>query len=489
MPWGPNNINDSNNSPNPIENNKNQSDVKKNYNRAYAVRRDTDKEKNVTITLLDIDTAIITTLESQLKLQVNDNGETIKVPVIYGNPERWVAMKKDGGIRDNQGKILLPAMMIRRKSVENNKELATFNRYLTYQTIMNYSEKNKYDRFDLMNKDLFPSKPTKQILNVSLPVHINVTYECIIWTDYVDQNNKLLEQINYAAKDYWGDRERYKFRARIDNYTIDQEVNDGEDRNIKTTFDLNVNAYLLNENFTTSMSGIKNTTSKIFTVRKIRLQENAVSSASEMDDIVHNTDTTNVKDKPFDYVDITGQGTMELQQNDIKNNTGYNKIEPGKIIKTFFHPAPKSSTDYGENGWLAYDSQYIYVYQYPLGWLKREISTFDYDYSSQTYISGYDCNGNPIYTTSNRRPINTAFRIFQRFPDKFYHQVPYQSSDYGQDGWISYDGSYFYIYSQGQWRRVPINVFSPVTADNTYLRPDGISFYIRPDGVSIYLRP
>ena len=462
MAWGPNtNVNPP---PNPIENASAQSDSTKLYSRANATRRDTDKQKNFTVTLLDIDTSIINTLNDTLRLQVNDNGEVVKVPVIYGNPERWFAMKKFGHIRDNQGKILLPAIMVRRKSVENNKELATFNRYLNYETIMNYSEKNKYDRFDLMNKGAFASKPTKQIYSVSLPVQVNITYECIIWTDYVDQNNKLLEQINYAAKDYWGDAERFKFRARIDSYTIEQEVNDGEDRNIKTTFDINVNAYLLNENYITNLNGVKNTTQKLFTVRKIMLQENAVASASEMSAIEHNVikNNSNLKDSPLDYTDVTGQGTMALKPNEVTNLDGYNKIPSNyqNIINTPFHPAPKSITDYGENGWLAYDSKYIYVYQYPAGWLKREIATFDYDYSSQTYISGYDCNGNPIYTTANKRPINTAFRIFQRFPDKFYHQVPYQSSDYGQDGWVSYDGNYFYIYSTSQWRRIPITLFN-----------------------------
>ena len=462
MAWGPNtNVNPP---PNPIENASAQSDSTKLYSRANATRRDTDKQKNFTVTLLDIDTSIINTLNDTLRLQVNDNGEVVKVPVIYGNPERWFAMKKFGHIRDNQGKILLPAIMFRRKSVENNKELATFNRYLNYETIMNYSEKNKYDRFDLMNKGVFASKPTKQIYSVSLPVHVNITYECIIWTDYVDQNNKLLEQINYAAKDYWGDAERFKFRARIDSYSIEQEVNDGEDRNIKTTFDINVNAYLLNENYITNLNGVKNTTQKLFTVRKIMLQENAIASAGEMSTIEHNVikNNSNLKDSPLDYTDVTGQGTMALKPNEVTNLDGYNKIPSNyqNTINTPFHPAPKSITDYGENGWLAYDSKYIYVYQYPAGWLKREIATFDYDYSSQTYISGYDCNGNPIYTTANKRPINTAFRIFQRFPDKFYHQVPYQSSDYGQDGWVSYDGNYFYIYSTSQWRRIPITLFN-----------------------------
>ena len=175
MAWGPNtNVNPP---PNPIENASAQSDSTKLYSRANATRRDTDKQKNFTVTLLDIDTSIINTLNDTLRLQVNDNGEVVKVPVIYGNPERWFAMKKFGHIRDNQGKILLPAIMVRRKSVENNKELATFNRYLNYETIMNYSEKNKYDRFDLMNKGAFASKPTKQIYSVSLPVQVNITYE------------------------------------------------------------------------------------------------------------------------------------------------------------------------------------------------------------------------------------------------------------------------------------------------------------------------
>jgi hypothetical protein len=341
--------------------------------------------------------------------------------------------------------------MIRRKSVENNKDLMTFNRYLHYQTIMKYTEKNKYDRFDLLNNGVFKSKPTNQIYSVTLPNHVNIGYECMIWTDYVDQNNKLLEQINFASKDYWGDRERFKFRARVDNYSVEQELNDGEDRNVKTTFDLNVNAYLLNDTIVDGMQGIKNTTQKLFTVRKIKLDEQVVSSFTDI-----NT-TSEVKNPNYNYIDNVG---LELIPENLKNDSGYNKIPDAKTSTSIFHPAPKSQTDYGENGWLAYDSKYIYVYQYPAGWLKREISTFDYDYSTQQYISGYDCNNNPIYTTQNKRPINTAFRVFQRFPDKIYHQVPYQSNDYGQDGWISYDGNYFYIYSAGEWRRIPISLFA-----------------------------
>ena len=450
--------------PNQVQKSEAQSGVETGYKREFAVRRDTDTVKNFTVSLLDIDTTIINYLNNSLNIQVMDNGTLIKVPVIYGNPENWTAVKKDGYLRDNQGKILLPALMIRRKSVENNKDLITFNRYLQYQTVMNYTEKNKYDRFDILNKsNIFKSRPTRQIFSVSLPNQIKIGYECIIWTDYVEQNNKILEQINYSTRDYWGDKERFKFKTIVDNYSVEQEVNEGTDRNVKTTFDINVNAYILNESYVAGLNGVKNTTQKLFTIRKIKLKEQAISDSQTMQDIKNNTsiksfdDTTVIKDKNTDFAYVDGQGMEIVDKRNIKSDV---TREKGKqtIIKSYFHAAPLMSRSYGENGWLAYDKDYLYIYQYPLGWTRRAIATFDFDANTGNYISGYDCNGDPIYS-QGVRPINTAFRVFQRFPDKFYQQVPYQSEDYGEDGWISYDGNYFYIYSNNEWRRVPVALF------------------------------
>lgn len=452
--------------PNAVQDSIAQSDKDTTYKREFAVRRDTDKVKNFTVSLLDIDTTIINYLNNSLNLQVMDNGELVKVPVIYGSPENWSAVKRDGYLRDNQGKILLPALMIRRKSVENNKDLITFNRYLQYQTVMNYTEKNKYDRFDVLTKNnVFKSKPTRQIFSVSLPNQIKISYECMIWTDFVDQNNKILEQINYSTRDYWGDKERFKFKTLIDSYSIDQEVNEGTDRNVKTTFDISVNAYILNESYVAGLEGVKNTTQKLFTIRKIKLQEQTVADASSMQAVRESTkalgfeDTTDIKDKNTDFEYIDGEGMSLIDRRNPKTPEIL-RADKGKtnIIKTYFHPAPLSTGAYGENGWLAYDRNYIYIYQYPLGWTRRAIAVFDFDANTGNYISGYDCNGDPIYT-QGVRPINTAFRVFQRFADKFYHQVPYESSDYGEDGWISFDGNYFYIYSTGAWRRVPVALF------------------------------
>lgn len=411
------------------------------YKKEFAIRRDQDKTENFSVTLLDIDTTIINHMSQRVDLSVMDNGTLVKVPVLYASPERWNAVKRDGFLRDNQGKILLPAILIKRASVSNNKDLMTLNRYLSYQVVAQFDQKNKYDKFNILNLgNPFRNKPTKQIYNVTLPDHVTITYECILWTDYVDQNNKLLEKINFATHDYWGVGD-FRFRTRVDDYTNTVELGAGEDRNVKTTFNLVVNAYLLPK----TIDGVKSTTQKTFTTRKIVVSDYAVNGEQ-----MTQVEASGIR-SPYSYLKDVG-----VKYNSTTRTPDLDKDDkPAIIEKVLFRPPPKKTSDYGENGWLAYDQFYIYVYRKPLGWVRRAIATFDFDPNTGAYISGTDCEGNPVYS-NGVRPINTAFRVFQRFPDRYYHQVPYKSSDYGEDGWISYDGNYFYIYSYNEWRRVPI---------------------------------
>lgn len=235
------------------------------YKKVNAVRRDTDLQKDFSVTLKDIDNTIINYMNQRLDLSVMDNGALVKVPVIYATPEKWFAIKKDGCLRDNQGKILLPLIALKRTEISNNKELMTLNRYLSYPVEVKYSQKNKYDRFDLLCK-VSNDKPVKQIYNVKLPDHIIVSYEGIIWGDYNLEVNALIEKINFATHDYWG-LDRFRFRTRIDNYSIDILDDINNDRSIKGTFRLEVYAYLLSK----TIDGVKSTTTKIITIRKINL--------------------------------------------------------------------------------------------------------------------------------------------------------------------------------------------------------------------------
>ena len=57
--------------------------------------------------------------------------------------------------------------------------------------------------------------------------------------------NKIIEAINYASDSYWGDPERFKFRAMIDNFTTAVETQIGAERSVRTTFNIRLNGYII----------------------------------------------------------------------------------------------------------------------------------------------------------------------------------------------------------------------------------------------------
>ena len=77
--------------------------------------------------------------------------------------------------------------------------------------------------------------------------------------------NKIVETINYASDSYWGDPARFKFRAMIDSFATTIEVNDGQDRAIKSTFDIKLNGYLIPDIMQKDLNAIK----KIPTITKV----------------------------------------------------------------------------------------------------------------------------------------------------------------------------------------------------------------------------
>ena len=181
-------------------------------NRALHVRRDTDTQKNITIGLYDIDETILYFLE-KLNLQVTDNGTLVKVPIFFGSPEIWTAARRDGYLRDKQGKIMLPVMTLKRTSSETDETLQYFNRYLQSSVMKKYSTKNKYTQFSILSGQ---NAPINEVYNIVFPSHMTMTYHFIIWTEYVEQMNKLVETIQFNTRDYWGSPKGFRFRTRIE---------------------------------------------------------------------------------------------------------------------------------------------------------------------------------------------------------------------------------------------------------------------------------
>lgn len=229
-------------------------------NRAHDVRRDTDLLKNIKVTLLDIDTAIITHFRENIKPFVVENNAKIDVPIMFADAERWKTMKQDGVYRDTKGQIQNPIITMKRNSIARNDALATLNRYVNYTFKMKYSRKNKYDKFSLMSG----TRPTNEIYSVTMPDYVTITYECSVQTGFVESMNGLIEQIQFAADEYWGDRFGYKFQVFIDDFSQQTEVQDGEQRIVRSEFQMIVKAYLLPEQFANEI-----TTKKSFTPKRV----------------------------------------------------------------------------------------------------------------------------------------------------------------------------------------------------------------------------
>jgi len=351
-------------------------------NRAENIRRDLDTTKDFTVTLLDIDTTILEYIDKIIDIHVLNSGDNIKVPVMYASPERWKAIQKDGVLRDGQGKFQLPIIAFSRKSFGKKQDMMSPNRHLTYPILQKYNEKNKYNPRDPL-KGFIP--PTHQIYAVTLPDHITLTYDFKCQTEFVEQMNTILQKINWAAEDYWGDPKRFRFRVFMGDYDIVTETPTDNDRIVKGNFSITVHAYLLEESFESR----KLTTEKILTPRKIMIGTEAVMSGDDFSALGDKPQKS-----PFPYSYIGGSIRKDgikfddpaiqfLDATDISGiKAAYEKIvdfsrPPGSTpeIATIWHNPPTLSTDPGEEGWMAYNENYHFIYTNGR-WLRHALSAF-----------------------------------------------------------------------------------------------------------------
>lgn len=221
--------------------------VPSNKKRENQRTRKNDDVKQFQVGLKDADAAILYYFNNVVRPSVVQNGVKVNVPVIYGSQERWVAVQKDGFYRDKNGKIQTPLIMCKRDSVEKNRNLGNkmdANNPIHFGIFeKKYSKKNVYDRFSVLAN----REPVKEYYGVIIPDYVTLTYSCVIFTEYTEQMNPIVESINFASDSYWGDPERFKFRASIDSYTTTTELIQGGDRTVKTTFTIKMAGYIISD--------------------------------------------------------------------------------------------------------------------------------------------------------------------------------------------------------------------------------------------------
>jgi len=213
-----------------------------------------DDVKQFSVGLKDVDESIFYYFNNVIRPSVIQNSLKVNVPILYGSPERWASMQKDGFYRDNNGKIQTPLIMVKRDSIEKNRTLGNkmdANNPIHFGVFeKKYSKKNVYDHFSTVNNRV----PVKEYYGVIMPDYVNLVYTCVIFTEYVEQMNKIIESVNFASDSYWGDPERFKFRASIDNYSTTTELIDGGDRTVKTSFQIKIAGYIVSDAINTSVA-------------------------------------------------------------------------------------------------------------------------------------------------------------------------------------------------------------------------------------------
>ena len=226
------------------------------FNRATQVslKKDT-KNKPFSVGLEDIDNAMVFYLENVIKPTVTLNNRQIEVPVIYGSPERWKSMQADGFYRDKDGKTMVPLVMIKRENFSKNNTLGNkldgnkVNNVEYFET--QYSRNNIYDNFNVLRDQ----KVEKSYILGVIPDYIDLNYTLSVFTDYTTQANEIVEAIEFAARSYWGDPERFMFRANIDTFNTPVLLENGSDRANRTTMNVLVNGYIIPSGINAAMAG------------------------------------------------------------------------------------------------------------------------------------------------------------------------------------------------------------------------------------------
>jgi|TARA_R100000479_G_scaffold170686_1_gene113610 hypothetical protein len=251
------------------------------HNRSEQLSFKDDATKQYSVGIQDIDEAVFYYFQNVIKPFVIQNGVRREVPVIYGAPERWKSFQRDGYYRDKSGAIMMPIIVIKRDSitkdrtVSNKLDANSPNLYGVWQK--GFSKNNFYDKFGIVNN----RKPVETFYAVAQPDYVTLEYECLIQTYYMSQLNKIIEACEYASDAYWGNPERFKFRAFIDSFNTATELVLNQDRLVKGTFGIRLRGYIIPDTIQKELNALKKYNSKA----KVTIKSETVANLQDIDNL------------------------------------------------------------------------------------------------------------------------------------------------------------------------------------------------------------
>jgi hypothetical protein len=236
-------------------------------NRAMQTRRDDDVVRSQQRTVYDIDYAISYFIQNDIRPQITADAELIAVPVIFANGEKWDNVRRLGYLRDEKGMLQSPVIMLKRNSVAERDAQRNLdvNRPQSANQLIHKSKYNERNRYE---DELFPI-PTNQIQSsqqiyvVDIPKYVTVEYELLIWCDFTEQLNELIDQIMPYGRFSWGN-DGNKFPTSIGSISFETVNTIGEDRLVRATVPLTVQGTLLS-----AQENRLSTIRKMYSVKKL----------------------------------------------------------------------------------------------------------------------------------------------------------------------------------------------------------------------------
>jgi len=228
-------------------------------------------------TIETIDGAMLKYIDKELDLSVNSSAGFKKVPVIWAAAERAFQTKKDEGVRDKEGTLVLPLISIERTGIEKSPA----KKAIVWADIMpKHDEKggslpvartiNQIKTSQFANADSvrpvgnvkpkikFATKPrTNKVvyntISMPLPIYVSVKYEITIRTEYQQQMNEILQAfvVNPGGVNYILLRNEdhvyegfigssYSYKNNLSSYT-------SEERKFETKYEIDVLGYLIGQ--------------------------------------------------------------------------------------------------------------------------------------------------------------------------------------------------------------------------------------------------
>ena len=232
--------------------------------------------KGFSIGVKEIDTAVIKHIRNIMKPKIKEQNEIISVPVLYGNEERWKSIQDRGTLRDKNGSIILPIIVIKRTSLAMNDQMPlSFDNDVKGKFISvvrsssGWSKSNRYDRFAVLTGQ----QPVQEFVKTGMPDFVVCTYQIVMMTSFIEQMNELNNLWVEHLETYFGDQTSYRFLSSLAGEISNEiEMESQGERMIRNELTLEIKGYMIPE-FTDNIFGKTAELGRAYNPKKVSFSE------------------------------------------------------------------------------------------------------------------------------------------------------------------------------------------------------------------------